>query len=229
MIKLSINNKSYKVATSWAEVSNDQLLPMESPEILKKIYNAEPKKAAELIKGLTVEQMENELPAFYIQALAMFSNIPIKVLEQTDTGQVITLYQNTIEPLIYDLVTLKFTSHQPRHRKGFKRSMFLNDTEIPAYDLQAVQFCEATDLMTAAKDDPRLLRMIPEIYKQKQFDEKQILKRGGKPLKMDVVLDFFFIICKCFHLFRKNTARYSSQGANAHPWRRWELRGLCMN
>ena len=227
MIKIKINKKRYKVFTRWEEVSSANLQPLEYPQALANIYKADAKKAKELIGKLTPKQLQTEFPQFYIKALQMFSNIPFEVLKKTDTSQITTLYQNAIEPLVFDMFTLGFSSYLPKRQKGFKPSMFLNGTEIPAYDLQAVQFCEATDLMTGAKDDIRLLRIIPEIYRQQVFNEKEILKRCEKPLQMDKVLDFFFIICRSFHLWRRNTKRFLSQAESAVQCRMLESKGSC--
>jgi len=188
MIKLRINKKRYKVKTKWAEVSTNDLTPLEFPDVLQAIYKAKPEKQKELIERLTSEQLTKELPDFYRAALVMFSNIPADVLQFVPAEEVTTLYQNTIEGLIYELITLNFNHIQKRVPV---KSQFMDEVEIPSYDLTARQFCEAVDLVNAAKDDFRLLKYLPKIYTQKQYDEKEIINSKKQPIER--VLDFFFI------------------------------------
>ena len=223
MIKVKINKTRYKVFTQWNELPEANLTALVVPELLIKFYKAKAEERQKHLKMLASE----DLTGFYIEALQMFSNIPIEVLRQSDIQDLMLIYDNTIEPLIADIANYNFVSHIPERVKV--KSEFINEIEIPSYEISARAFCEATDIFNAGRNDLRMLRFIPHIYRAKQYDEKAILKAYSKRTKAKCgkMLDFFFIMRQHWDLLRTNTRKYSRVAA-VLKCQRSGLRGLSM-
>ena len=224
MIKVKINKTRYKVFTQWNELPEANLTALVVPELLIKFYKAKAEERPKHLKMLASE----DLTGFYVEALQMFSNIPIEVLRQTDIQDLMLIYDNTIEPLIADIANYNFVSHIPERVKV--KSEFINEIEIPSYEISARAFCEATDLFNAGRNDLRMLRFIPHIYRAKQYDEKAILKAYSKRTKAKCgkMLDFFFIMRQRWGLWLTVTRKYLRVEAVLRC-RKSELRGLSKN
>jgi len=233
MIKLKINKKTYKIATTWKDVAFDGFVMFEVNDKINAIYKATPEKREALILALTEDELHNTLPDFYRQAIKSFSNIPMRVLNKMQWDIVTHIYNTIVEPLVYDIVTFGFQLHVMKGTNRFKRRLLPSDAQylneaIPLHKATALQFCEANDIIT--QKNIKALGLLPIIYTEKQMNESRILKRFNKlKCTYDEILNVFFYICTRLTMCAKNTQTYLNHQVKKQKWQELDSKGLFMN
>lgn len=198
MIVVTINKVDYKIYSQWNEITLTKAeeaynLALTMPEELNEIYaeNARPEPDENQI-GLFREALKDkkiEEHNFYKKAIAVLSDIPNDVLNQTHAGDLRVMYNRLIFPFIFGVLFYpldeiedieEFEVMGVTYRRPDEK--IIMGTNRPFHDEHAAVFCDASDVDSSCKKNNAKYSMaeliIAIIYRKKGeiYTEKEAIE-----------------------------------------------------
>ena len=198
MIVLEINNQTYRVYAAWHEITVKKArevysiaatLPEELDIIYKETSLENPDKDQIRIYTEQLNAKLDELHSYWFKCIEVLSDIPLKVLKQTNINDVGVLYKRFIEPFIFGMLYYpvngvedfdSFTLMGETYYKPKAESVMGMDR--PFANEVASVFCDASDVDTNCRKQGNKYLMAELItaivYREKDvtYSDKEALK-----------------------------------------------------
>ena len=230
MINITINDKKYKIVEldRYDEITINQAIKvndLEVPVNLLAIYNEAVKpKEDQDFESLEITDKDSlkDFPLYYGKVLELLSNIPVDVIKYIKAEERTVLYKEYLEwfvirILFNELVDIKDDKESfvfGNETYYYPPNEEVNGTLIPAYHNTAIEFCEASDVLTSMneieKGNLNELKTLIAIYcrpKDEKYNELTSIKRAVMfgELPLEVAFRVFFCIIKSTTLYLKTT------------------------
>lgn len=220
MIKLSINKSTYKLITTWQEMTINHAIKICEVGLPASITSKN-----EGDKTGVTDFMDLEGLNFVKKIVSILGAIPEKELDKTHAGDVLNMF-GFVMPLVFDLYSMTPQSYNPVMIEDFifkgerylmPQSKVFNDVFMPGVNVDSVTFVESANLMASIhKLKEHGIRNMPALiacYCKKegeQFDQFVIMQRAEefKELPMAVAWEVFFYMASSLHTAMKDMLTY---------------------
>lgn len=220
MIQFSVNKSTYKLNTTWQEITIQQAIDLTEigmPDYLQT-------KLKEGGVGLSDFMVLDGLQ-FAKKSVSVLAGIPEKELDKTHAGDVLNLFAIVL-PLIIDLYNVTPQTYIPKMITEFTykgetflmpQSKVFNGVFVPGTDLDSVSFVESANLMAAIGQlKEKGLASMPALvacYCKKPgevFDQFVIMERAEafRGLPMSVAWEVFFYMAQSLHTAMSDMLTY---------------------
>lgn len=235
MINITINNKSYKIVepNRLDEITINQAIEINSlpiPTNLLAIYN-------EVVKPLEDQDLEalevtekdtiKDFPKYYGDVLDILSDMPTDVIKYIKHEERTAIYKEYLEWFVIrilhnqlvDLEDDKYSFEFKGETYCYPANEEVLGTLIPSYETTAVEFCEASDVLSSMKEiengDLEALKMLIAIYCRplnESYNELTAVKRAKEfgNLPLEVAFRVFFCIIKCTTTYLQTILTYQA-------------------
>ena len=230
MILIKIGKRKYKGIYRWSDITLQRFCDLaaipipagyEAFILADGKFNPEDQKSintyCDIVNKLSDKELKEDFPDYYQKVIQCLSDIPEKVLENSDSTEVERLYEYYFKPfvvsLLYHVPMMRFAGqiveYEPDEQKVFRlglsfyylpRSIYIDGQEIPLANEPIITYSEASDIfrdIRITKDDVHRLTQFMAIYCRKRgekYKDSLVLKRQEKFMQvpMSVVWNVFF-------------------------------------
>jgi len=208
MLRVEINKEQYQVCNGWEDLNLSKMIELNTlatsyPEWLRDVHS-------ETETELTGEQAL-EFDIFIKKAFGLLSDIPLEILYQTKSIELMALYNTVLFKFVYGC--LYHPDFNPAglvkfEHKGETYYLPTSDTDVvgnlmPCVNISALELCESTDLQNAGNEMSEgkfafAANVIAILCRKKNepYDEKVCKDRAAEfmDLPMPIVLEVFFCL-----------------------------------